>query len=118
MTLAVVLAILSRGGYVAAVLGSLLIAALATPSFLVIAVLGIATGPELFIAGLVFRVTAESTPPGGGWMVWQVPKDPMKVGHSAFLMHSVTYQDEESLSILAHWFGELDQKARRSDFAV
>ena len=43
--LATLLAILVRGGYVAAFLGALLIAALAAPSFLVIGVLGIATGP-------------------------------------------------------------------------
>jgi hypothetical protein len=109
VTLAILLAILSRGGYVAAFLGALLIAVLATPSFLVIAILGIATGPELLIAALLFRVTAESTPPGGGWTVWQVPKDPRNAAHSAFLMHSTTYQDEESLAIVAQWFGTLDQ---------
>jgi hypothetical protein len=116
MILAILLAILSHGGYAAALLGSLLIAALATPSFLLMAVLGIAAGPELLIAGLVSRVTAESTPPGGGWTVWQVPKDPMHAGHSAFLMHSATYQNEESLGILARWFGELDQQARQQGF--
>lgn len=34
---------------------------------LIIAVLGIATGPQLLIDALLFRVIAESAPPGGGW---------------------------------------------------
>jgi hypothetical protein len=102
-TLAFVLAIFSRGGYAAMFLGALLIAFLATPFFLLIAVLGIATGPELLVAALVFRVTAEGTPPGGGWTVWQVPKDPRNADGRASLMHSVTYQDAESLDVLVKW---------------
>jgi Serine aminopeptidase, S33 len=107
--LAFLLAIFSRGGYVAAFLGALLIALLATPCFLVIAVLGIATGPELLIAALVFRVTAESTPPGGGWTVWQVPTDPRNADPRALLMHSTTYQDAESLHILVKWLEQLER---------
>lgn len=109
--LAILLAILVRGGYVAALLGALLIAALATPSFLVIGALGIATGPELLIAALLCRVTAESAPPGGGWTVWQVPRNPWNTHAGAFLMHSTTYDDEESLVILSHWLAEREQHA-------
>ena len=104
--LAVLLAILARGGYVAALLGALLIAVLATPSFLIIAALGIATGPELLIAALLCRVTAESTPPGGGWTVWQVPKNPWSSDQGGFLMHSTTYDDHESLVIVSQWLAE------------
>ena len=111
--LAILLAILARGGYVAAFLGALLIAALATPSFLVIGVLGIATGPELLIAALLFRVTAESAPPGGGWTVWQVPKNPWSTNAGAVLMHSTTYDDDESLVIVSQWLAEREQRAIR-----
>ena len=110
-TLAVLIAILARGGHVAEFLGALLIAALAAPSFLVMVVLGIATGPELLVAALLFRVTPESTPPGGGWTVWQVPKDPWNTAHGAELMHSTTYDDEESLAIVSQWLmGQLSAK--------
>jgi hypothetical protein len=102
-TIAIVIAILARGGAVAAFFGALLIAVLAAPSFLVIVALGIATGPELLVAALLFRVTAESTPPGGGWTVWQVPKDPWNAARGAGLMHSTTYNDEESLAIVSQW---------------
>ena len=104
--LAVVVTILIRGGY-AAFLGALLLAVLATPFFLIILLLGIATGPELLIAALLFRVTAESTPPGGGWSVWQVPRDPWHANQVAALMHSTTYDDEESLAIVSRWLKEL-----------
>jgi Serine aminopeptidase, S33 len=111
-TLALLLAILVRGGYVAAFLGAMLIAVLAAPSFLVILALGIAAGPELLIAALLFRVTAESTPPGGAWSVWQVPKDPSNTDHGAVLMHSATYDDEESLAIVSQWLAQLDQAGK------
>jgi len=108
-TLAVLIAILARGGYVAEFFGALLIAALASPSFLIMVALGIATGPELLIAALLFRVTPESTPPGGGWTVWQVPKDPWHTAQGAVLMHSTTYENEESLAIVSRWMiGHLD----------
>jgi hypothetical protein len=112
--LAIVVAILSRGGYVAAFAGALLIAVLATPFFLVIAIIGAATGPELLVAALVFRVTAESTPPGGGWTIWQIPKDPMHAGQSSFLMHSATYQSAEALEILGRWLAEREGQPRES----
>jgi pimeloyl-ACP methyl ester carboxylesterase len=102
-TLAVLIAILARGGYVAEFLGALLIAVLASPSFLIMLALGIATGPELLVAALLFRVTPESTPPGGGWTVWQVPRDPWNTAQGAVLMHSTTYDDEESLAIVSQW---------------
>jgi hypothetical protein len=102
-TLAVLIAILARGGHVAEFLGALLIAVLASPSFLIMLALGIATGPELLVAALLFRVTPESTPPGGGWTVWQVPRDPWNTAHGAVLMHSTTYDDEESLAIVSQW---------------
>jgi hypothetical protein len=108
--IAILLAILVRGGYVAALLGALLIAALATPSFLVIAALGIATGPELLIAALLCRVTAESAPPGGGWTVWQVPKNPWNTDAGPLLMHSTTYDDEESLVIVSQWLAAREQQ--------
>jgi hypothetical protein len=107
--IAILLAILVRGGYVAALLGALLIAALATPSFLIVAALGIATGPELLIAALLCRVTAESAPPGGGWTVWQVPRDPFDTDAGALLMHSSTYNDEESLEIISQWLAAREQ---------
>jgi len=108
-TLAVLIAILARGGYVAEFFGALLIAVLASPSFLIMVALGIATGPELLIAALLFRVTPESTPPGGGWTVWQVPKDPWNTAQGAVLMHSTTYENEESLAIVSRWMiGHLD----------
>lgn len=108
-TLAVLIAILARGGHVAEFFGALLIAVLASPSFLIMVALGIATGPELLVAALLFRVTPESTPPGGGWTVWQVPKDPWNTAHAAVLMHSTTYDDEESLAIVSQWLiGHLD----------
>ena len=107
--LAIVLAILARGGYVAAFLGALLIGALATPSFLIIGVLGIATGPELLVAALLFRVTAESAPPGGGWPVWPVPRNPWNTDAGTFLMHSTTYVDEEALVIVSQWLAERGQ---------
>jgi Serine aminopeptidase, S33 len=108
--IAILLAILVRGGYIAALLGALLIAVLATPSFLLIGALGIATGPELLIAALLFRVTAESTPPGGGWTVWQVPQNPWNADQRAFLMHSMTYNDDESLAIVSQWLAEREQQ--------
>jgi hypothetical protein len=111
--IAILLAMLVRGGYVAALLGALLVAALATPSFLVIAALGIATGPELLIAALLCRVTAESAPPGGGWTVWQVPKNPWNVEAGALLMHSTTYDDEESLVIVSQWLAAREQQTER-----
>jgi hypothetical protein len=103
VTVAILLAILMRGGYVAAFFGAILIAVLATPPFLVIVALGIATGPELLVAALFFRVTAESTPPGGAWTVWQVPQDPWNTDRSSMLMHSTTYDDAESLAIVSQW---------------
>ena len=117
-TLALLLAILVRGGYVAAFLGAMLIAVLAAPSFLVVLALGIAAGPELLIAALLFRVTAESTPPGGAWSVWQVPKDPSNTDHGAVLMHSTTYDDEESLAIVSQWLAQLDQIGEASTEAL
>lgn len=118
MMIALLLAILVRGGYVAALLGVMLIAVLAAPSFLVILALGIATGPELLMAALLFRVTAESTPPGGAWTVWQVPKNPLNADHSAVLMHSTTYDDEESLAIISQWLAQLDQAGQASTKAL
>ena len=106
VTLAVLIAILARGGLFVAFVGALLIALLASPSFLVIIALGVATGPELLIAALLFRVTPESTPPGGGWTVWQVPKDPWSAASGGVLMHSTTYNDEESLAIVSQWLME------------
>lgn len=116
MVIAFLLAIVVRGGYVAAFLGALLIGVVAAPSFLVIAALGIATGPELLIASLLFRVTAESTPPGGGWTVWHIPRNPRNSDHGAFLMHSTTYDDEEALSVISQWLAELDQQAGGQTF--
>jgi len=113
-TIALVLAILVRGGYVAAFLGAMLIAVLASPSLLIIVALGIATGPELLIAALLFRVTAESTPPGGAWTVWQVPKNPLSAEQSPILMHSTTYDDEESLAIVSQWLTQFDQAGNAS----
>jgi hypothetical protein len=109
--IAIPLAIMVRGGLVAAVLGALLIAVLAAPSFLVIGALGIATGPELLIAALLFRVTAETAAPGGAWTVWQVPREPWNADPGAFLMHSATYDDEESLVIVSQWLAEREQPA-------
>jgi hypothetical protein len=109
--IAIPLAIMVRGGLVAAVLGALLIAVLAAPSFLVIGALGIATGPELLIAALLFRVTAETAPAGGAWTVWQVPREPWNADPGAFLMHSATYDDEESLVIVSHRLAEREQPA-------
>jgi hypothetical protein len=68
--------------------------------------LGIATGPELLIAALLCRVTAESTPPGGGWTVWQVPKNPWSSDQDALLKHSTTYDEHESLVIVSQWLAE------------
>jgi hypothetical protein len=58
-------------------------------------------------------VTAESAPPGGGWTVWQVPKNPWSTNAGAVLMHSTTYDDEESLVIVSQWLAEREQRAIR-----
>ena len=102
--LLVVVALLVRGGLVAAFLGSFLFAVIAAPFLMVVAVLGVSVGPELLAAGLLFQVTAEATPPGQ-WVVWQIAA----VGEaevSSGLMHSASYQSAAALEIVERWFGQ------------
>jgi len=105
-----VIGLVARGGWIMRFSGAVMLAFLATPFFLMISILGIAIGPEMLLAGFAFRVTAESTPPGGAWTVWQVPSDPLTArSDGALLMHSDTYQNEEALRIIAQWFARLNQ---------
>ena len=100
--LLVVVAVLVRGGLVAAFLGSFLFAVIAAPFLMVVAALGVSVGPELLAAGLLFQVTAEATPPGQ-WVVWQIAG----VGEGAAssgLMHSASYQSAAALEIVERWF--------------
>ena len=101
--LLVVVAVLARGGLVAAFLGSFLFAVIAAPFLLVVAVLGVSVGPELLAAGLVFQVTAESTPPGQ-WVVWQIAAAGGEAEASSGLMHSASYQSAAALEIVERWF--------------
>jgi pimeloyl-ACP methyl ester carboxylesterase len=103
MVLLVAVALLVRGGLVAAFLGRFLFAVLAAPFLLVVAVLGLSVGPELLAAGLLFQVTAESTPPGR-WVVWQVGAGDGARGVSTGLMHSASYQSAAALEIVERWF--------------
>jgi hypothetical protein len=115
VALLAIVAIYARGGLLVWFFGFLLISCLAAPFFLTVAILGMAIGPELLLAGLVLRVTAESTPPGGAWSVWQVPRDPFDGRHNTdSLMHSACYQNEEALEVVARWFSEIDGRATRN----
>ena len=95
------LALWARGGLVAAVVGRFLLALIAMPFLIAVALVGIAVGPELVIAGLLFQVTAETTPPGC-WQVWQFTGADGD-GAAGGLMHSASYQNPRALHILADW---------------
>jgi pimeloyl-ACP methyl ester carboxylesterase len=103
--LLLMVAILFRGGLAAAFLGRMLFGAIAAPFLLLIAILGVSLGPELLVAGLLFQVTAEATPPGR-WVVWQVAAsaDDTDERASTGLMHSASYQNPKALEILEAWF--------------
>jgi hypothetical protein len=110
--LLVLVAMVFRGGLVAAFLGRLLFAAIAAPFLLVVAALGLSVGPELLAAGLLFQVTAEATPPGR-WLVWQVATGPGEAEASAGLMHSASYESPAALEILEKWFAADAPRERR-----
>jgi hypothetical protein len=95
-----VIATLLRGGLAATLFSVVLYTVLAAPFLMIIAVLGMSVGPELFAAGLLFQVTAEPTPPGR-WVVWQMPAQRGK-GQTG-LMHSASYHSAAALDIVARW---------------
>ena len=102
-SLLLVVAVLARGGLVAAFLGRFIFAVIAAPFLVLIAALGVSLGPELLAAGLLLQVTAEVTPPGR-WVVWQVGANAQGADESTGLMHSATYQNAKALAILEAWF--------------
>jgi pimeloyl-ACP methyl ester carboxylesterase len=104
-SLLLLVATLFKGGLAAEFLGRLVFAAIAAPFLMFIAMLGVALGPELLAAGLLFQVTAEATPPGR-WVVWQVATNLHDADERAAtgLMHSATYQDVQALQIVEAWF--------------
>jgi hypothetical protein len=97
------LGVWARGGLVASFLGRFFLATLALPLFLVAILLGVAIGPELVVAGLLFQVTGEATPPGR-WQIWQVP------AAGGGLMHSTSYQDPRALEILERWMSAAEHR--------
>ena len=94
------IAAVTRGGYVAFILGRLFLAAIVTPMVVVIALVGMAIGPELVLAGLLFQVTAEPVPPGR-WTVFQVD-----VGEASHLMHSASYRHPAALLVVSRFIEE------------
>lgn len=63
--------------------------------------LGLAVGPELAIAGVLFHVSAEATPPGH----WHITQLQTKISNEdGDLLHSQSYLDKHGLSTLQHWF--------------
>ena len=108
--LSLIFAILVRGGLVAAFLGRIMLAVIAAPFLTLIATLGLALGPELLAAGLLYQVTAEATPPGR-WVVWQIPSS-ADDSSSTGLMHSASYQNPKALELLEAWFAAAAQQHR------
>jgi pimeloyl-ACP methyl ester carboxylesterase len=109
LTLLLLFATLSRGGLAAALLGRITLAAIAAPFLVVIAFLGIAVGPELLAAGLVFQVTAEPAPPGR-WVIWQIAASPDNADATTGMMHSESYQNPQALAILGTWFATVERE--------
>jgi hypothetical protein len=107
------LALWARGGLVAAFVGRFLLAAMATPFLLAVALVGVAIGPELVIAGLLFQVTAETTPPGC-WKVWQVTGGDEDADRGGGLMHSASYQNPLALRILHDWMLRTERDLQNS----
>jgi hypothetical protein len=112
LSLLLLVATLARGGLAAALFGRIVFAIAAVPFLVPIALLGISVGPELLIAGLLFQVTAETTPPGR-WVVWQVAPGTggTRDTEKAPLMHSASYQDPGALEILGQWMSTAEQRA-------
>jgi hypothetical protein len=107
-------ALLARGGLFATVVGRFLLAAMATPFLLAVAVVGGAIGPELVFTGLLFQVTAEPTPPGF-WHVWQLTGRGRNGEDGAGgLMHSASYQNPQALRILGDWMTRTERGLQNS----
>jgi pimeloyl-ACP methyl ester carboxylesterase len=114
VALLLLVATLARGGLVADIVGRIVFAMAAMPFLVAIALLGMGVGPELLIAGLLFQVTAETTPPGR-WVVWQVVAGTSAESASGdtSMMHSASYQDQGALEILGQWISDVEEQARR-----
>ena len=109
LTLVLLFATFVRGGLAAALLGRIVLAAIAAPFLVVIAFLGIAVGPELLAAGLVYQVTAEPAPPGR-WIVWQIAASHDDADATTRMMHSESYQNPQALAILGAWFATAERE--------
>jgi hypothetical protein len=109
----VIIATVTRGGSVAFIVGRLFLAIAVTPLIAVIALIGMAIGPELVVAGLLFHVTAEAVPPGH-WTVFQADvgrsRDATDGRHASPMMHSLSYQHPAALLSLSRF---LEQRLRR-----
>lgn len=94
--------------------GRFLLAIVAAPLPVLLALLAMPFGPELAIASLVLNVSAEATPPGRH-QVWQLraPQARLDPGAEApaapsvaGLAHSVAYNDPAGLALIAQWMGQ------------
>jgi len=102
-------ATVSRGGFVAFIVGRFFLAVVVTPMIVVIALVGMGVGPELVLAGLLFQVTAEAVPPGR-WTVFQADighrPGAATEQHASHLLHSLSYQHPAALLILSRFIEE------------
>lgn len=105
----VAIATVTRGGFVAFIVGRFFLAVIVTPLIVVIALVGMSVGPELVLAGLLFQVTAESVPPGR-WTVFQADvgysRNAADGRHGSNLMHSLSYQHPSALLVLSRFLEE------------
>jgi len=97
-----VVAVVTTGGTMTLIVAPLLLAVMAVPFVMIAAVCGIAVGPELCIVGILFHISAESTPPGH-WHVWQIT--PTQIEGDIYLLHSMSYNDPRALRTIRKWFG-------------
>ncbi len=99
LLLLAVFAILVKGGLVAGILSRFLFTVIATPFLILISILGIGIGLELVIAGFLFQVTAEPTPPGT-WQVSQIVTEGFK--------HSASHHCPAALEIVGRWISDAE----------
>jgi len=116
-----IFSILVKGGFTSMFISRALLSLIAAPFLVVIAFLGIAVGPELLVASLLFQVTGEPAPPGR-WVVWQIAPQNDRSDTIGEMMHSESYQNPQALAILGTWFataeGELAGKTLPSNNAL
>lgn len=101
------LAVLVRGGPGSLFLGPMVVSFFLGPLLVPAFILGALASPELGLACLVVRVTAELAPPGE-WAVHQLERD----AAGASLAHSQSYETRSALLLMEGWISAKLRTAR------